>query len=145
MSIMRWTEAVTAPTPSDLGLSSAFSETFMSTSERIPPRSWCSADGVPNAPPNSVSGGSVLRGSPRRALNDLHNFGNVPGQEFHSAPRARFVQSNSAVSLDMEAEIRRRRGMQPGHAAHSGWYTRTPAGGPQAPQVSELCVLFFNS
>ncbi|KAJ9476694.1 PH domain-containing protein [Pseudozyma hubeiensis] len=108
---------------------------------RIPPRSWTSERGVPSPPPNSEWDSKSLLSRPAsRATTHMGMPGRAPAQNFRMlgdpsstqpTPRPIMVQNEPSYgSLDMEAEIRRRRAQQQAasgapipSAQLGGWYT----------------------
>uniref|UniRef100_V5EVW8 PH domain-containing protein n=1 Tax=Kalmanozyma brasiliensis (strain GHG001) TaxID=1365824 RepID=V5EVW8_KALBG len=105
------------PGTSDLDATSALS--------RLPPRSWTSSKGVPSPPPNSERDARSLLDRPAsRATLDsrapAQNFRMLADPTSAAAPRPLMVEP-SYGTLDMEAEIRRRRAAASG--AEGGWYT----------------------
>ncbi|KAJ1602683.1 hypothetical protein NDA14_000084 [Ustilago hordei] len=116
---------------------------------RIPPRSWSSERGIPSPPPNSEwdSKSLISRPASRATTHlDISAAGARPAQNFRmladpstpsnpTTPRPVMVKGEPSYdSLDMEAEIRRRRAQQrkaSGAEMLGGWYT------PKAAQVAE--------
>lgn len=99
----------------------------VSTTSRIPPRSWTSERGIPSPPPNSEWDAKSLlsRATPNPALAPARNFRMLgdPASTSQASPRPVMVTSEPSYgSLDMEAEIRRRRAQQQGEKG-GGWYT----------------------
>jgi hypothetical protein len=137
--VSQWTRTVASPGLADLGtpgMSASISDSDLLTlDDRIPPRSWISAEGVPCPPPNTDNASLLSRDGGSRPSRDL--FFGVPGSSSRAAPRAAFAPDASPVSLDMEAEVRRRRGRHPETAVHGGGFftPRTASGAPQAPEV----------
>lgn len=120
-----------------------------SVMSRIPPRSWSSERGIPSPPPNSEwDAKSIISRPASRTTTHLGIGGQAPAQNFgmlgdpastHATPRPVMVKAEPSYdSLDMEAEIRRRRAQQRAASGASvpaaqlgGWYT------PKVAQVSD--------
>ncbi|KAJ1030198.1 hypothetical protein NDA16_001109 [Ustilago loliicola] len=117
---------------------------------RIPPRSWSSERGIPSPPPNSEwDAKSIISRPASRATTHLGIAGGrAPAQNFRilgdpgstqATPRPVIVKGEPSYdSLDMEAEIRRRRAQQRAASGASvpaaqqgGWYT------PKVAQMSD--------
>ena len=127
---------------------------------RIPPRSWSSERGVPSPPPNSEwDAKSIISRPASRATTHTGFPARTPTQNFRmlgdtrptqAVPRPVMVKNEPSYgSLDMEAEIRRRRAQQraasgtPVPAAQQGgWYTPKVVDGAeqQDPQASSSSV-----
>lgn len=121
-----------------------------SVMSRIPPRSWSSERGVPSPPPNSVWDAQSIGSRPAsRATTHMGIGGRAPAQNFRmlgdpgstqATPRPVMVKAEPSYgSLDMEAEIRRRRAQQQAASGASmpgaqlgGWYTPKVAAGMDA-------------
>lgn len=116
---------------------------MVSESDRIPARSWISADGVPSPPANTEHGASLLNAE-RRGPVERSAYGMMNSSRSQYDPLAP-GDSLSNVSIDMEAEIRRRR-MRNAVGARNvssslqhqqgGWYTPRPGGQSMLPQDS---------
>ncbi|SJX60535.1 uncharacterized protein SRS1_10176 [Sporisorium reilianum f. sp. reilianum] len=112
-----------------------------SVMSRLPPRSWTSERGVPSPPPNSEWDAKSLISRPAsRATTHTGLGGRAPVQNFRmlgdpgstqATPRPVMLHNEPSYgSLDMEAEIRRRRAQQQAASGASipsaqlgGWYT----------------------
>ncbi|MCO5585015.1 hypothetical protein L7F22_038947 [Adiantum nelumboides] len=80
---------------------------MVSESDRIPARSWISADGIPSPPTNTEHGASLLNAE-RRGPVERSAYGMINSARSQYDPLAP-GDSLSNVSIDMEAEVRRRR------------------------------------
>lgn len=114
---------------------------------RIPPRSWTSERGVPSPPPNSEWDSKSLLSRPAsRATTHMGMPGRAPAQNFRMlgdpsstqpTPRPIMVQNEPSYgSLDMEAEIRRRRAQQ--QAASGAPIPSAQLGGWYTPKVAQI-------
>ncbi|KAK0539928.1 hypothetical protein OC842_000745 [Tilletia horrida] len=105
-------------------------------SDRIPPRSWVSSMSQPHAPPNSEYAPSSLAGTP--SVSDVTIKQSVAPSVAPSIPDSvpTIPSAPSVVTIDMEAEIRRRRAQrqQPGNHT-GGWYQPTEKDLPSVPGI----------
>ncbi|CDU24107.1 uncharacterized protein SPSC_02736 [Sporisorium scitamineum] len=120
-----------------------------SVMSRIPPRNWTSERGVPSPPPNSEWDAKSLISRPAsRATTHTGVGGRAPAQNFRmlgdpgstqAAPRPVMLQNEPSYgSLDMEAEIRRRRAQQ--QAASGATLPSAQLGGWYTPKVAQTDV-----
>ncbi|PWN38310.1 uncharacterized protein FA14DRAFT_25618 [Meira miltonrushii] len=127
-----------------MGMVPSHSEgSMVSESDRIPARSWISADGIPSPPANTEHGASLLNAE-RRGPVERSAYGMMNSARSQYDPLAP-GDSLSNVSIDMEAEIRRRRmrnavgarNVSSSQRPHQGgWYTPRPGGQSMMPQDS---------
>lgn len=120
--------------------------------DRIPPRDWHSSQGIPSPPANTDRDGSLLssvaprpRGGPvERAALGMTSMQRGGSDQNMLRSISQYARSD-VPSLDMEAEIRRRRMMQTSGVRaeypenqQGGWYSPhladTPAGPSQGPR-----------